>query len=395
MFESLKRIVYQVSDIEKARDWYKLVLNQEPTFDSMVTVIFLIGNVSLLLVPCNDTFSNNNEKNIAFWNVDDVDEAYKKLIELGATGYSEVVTVATSKTAKVIDPFGNILGLYGPVIEEEKKDTVEKQPTDIAYTAAFSRAYSAADDRFKGTDYLAELFITKDSKNKLKDRASREWIRRNFFSPGFYEYFIARTAFFDDAFKNALSENIPQIVILGAGYDTRAYRFKDLLNGTRIFELDVYPAQARKKEILKKADIQIPENVSFVNINFERDNIENTLLESCFDRSKKTLFIWEGVTFYLEEESIINILDFIKSKSGKGSIVCFDYMSKEFKLKNEGEPFKFWIDEDKISSFLDKHGLKVIESLDQDQIQKMYLTMPDGSPYSLSLADFCFVKAIN
>lgn len=58
-------------------------------------------------------------------------------------------------------------------------------------------------------------------------------------APGSYEYFIARTAFFDAAVRRALDENVPQIVLLGAGYDSRAYRFADRIRDTRIFELDV------------------------------------------------------------------------------------------------------------------------------------------------------------
>jgi len=58
-----------------------------------------------------------------------------------------------------------------------------------------------------------------------------------------YEYLIARTAFFDDIVEQALRENIPQIVFLGAGYDSRPYRFKDLIKETSIFELDIHTTQ--------------------------------------------------------------------------------------------------------------------------------------------------------
>ena len=77
-----------------------------------------------------------------------------------------------------------------------------------------------------------------------------------------YGYLIARTAFIDYIFKNSLSENIPQIVILGAGSDTRAYRYQELLGKTRIFELDIAPKQKRKIEILNDEKIDIPEQVT-------------------------------------------------------------------------------------------------------------------------------------
>ena len=63
-------------------------------------------------------------------------------------------------------------------------------------------------------------------------------------------WLIARTAYIDAIFKQSLLENIPQIVFLGAGYDTRTYRFRELIKETNIFELDIKPTQQRKKEKL-------------------------------------------------------------------------------------------------------------------------------------------------
>jgi len=61
--------------------------------------------------------------------------------------------------------------------------------------------------------------------------------------PGTYEYLLARTKYFDDIFKKGLDENISQMIILGAGYDTRSLRFKNLIQDTRIFELDAPTTQ--------------------------------------------------------------------------------------------------------------------------------------------------------
>ena len=119
-----------------------------------------------------------------------------------------------------------------------------------------------------------------------------------------YGYFIARTAFIDNIFENAINDDIPQIVFLGAGYDTRSYRFIKQLKSTVIFELDINTTQQRKTEILKKNKIDIPNSLSFVPINFNTDEIADVLSKAGYDKTKKTLFIWEGVTYYLTKEKI-------------------------------------------------------------------------------------------
>ena len=97
--------------------------------------------------------------------------------------------------------------------------------------------------------------------------------RFNKFLPGLYEYMIARTAYFDNIFTDALNKNTPQIVLLGAGYDTRAFRFGELNKATKIIELDIATTQNRKRRCLKKTQIDMPENLSFVPINFDKESV--------------------------------------------------------------------------------------------------------------------------
>ena len=85
-------------------------------------------------------------------------------------------------------------------------------------------------------------------------------------------YIIARTAYFDSLFVAALNDRVPQIVLLGAGYDSRAYRFGGFNQCTQIYELDNAPTQERKKACLKKAKIEIPQHVAFVPIDFNKEN---------------------------------------------------------------------------------------------------------------------------
>ncbi|WP_312336040.1 class I SAM-dependent methyltransferase [Anaerospora hongkongensis] len=84
-------------------------------------------------------------------------------------------------------------------------------------------------------------------------------------APGNYEYLIARTKFIDNIFEN-MDDNIEQVLIFGAGFDSRAIRFKNKLASTKIFELDVPVTQKIKMDRIKRKNIEIPENLKFISI---------------------------------------------------------------------------------------------------------------------------------
>jgi methyltransferase (TIGR00027 family) len=145
----------------------------------------------------------------------------------------------------------SIHSIQYPVQEMAKakagQKSVETHPSETALSVAFLRALAAKDDReeIRCQDNLAEIFLTEEKKKPLNEKSSRSRIMMNKLSPGMYEFIIARTAYFDHIFKQALLENLPQIVILGAGYDSRAYRFCNLNQDTSIYELDAEPTQTR------------------------------------------------------------------------------------------------------------------------------------------------------
>ena len=113
---------------------------------------------------------------------------------------------------------------------------VEAKPSETAFFAALRRAIANKDfgnDSF-GPDFLAEYFLPPHFRFFIKFKKIRENTKDklNAFLPGLNEYMIARTAYFDGLFSDALKNEFPQIVMLGAGYDTRAYRFAEQNKGT-------------------------------------------------------------------------------------------------------------------------------------------------------------------
>jgi len=294
------------------------------------------------------------------------------------------------------------------------KKGVEKRHSETALFAALYRA--VANKEFKnerfGSDYLAEYFLPSHFRFFIKFKKIRANVKNksNKLTPGMYEYVLARTAFFDNVFIDALNKNIPQIVLLGAGYDTRAYRFAKLNNTTKIIDLDIATTQNRKKKCLKKAQIDIPKHVTLVPINFNKESLKNVLEKAGYENNEKTLFIWEGVSYYLEPDSVDATLEFVKYSSHNESVIAFDYAIsiseeninnyygvKEFaqtwRKHRSNELFRFAIDEGRIESFLEQRGLKIVTHLDNKEIEKTFLLNENGSLIGQITGSFRFAMA--
>jgi methyltransferase (TIGR00027 family) len=277
------------------------------------------------------------------------------------------------------------------------KRTVEERPSATAMTVAFCRALAAHDERegITGPDRFAEIFLPEDGKDQLRDHASRTWAVHNMITSPLYGYFVARTAWFDGIFRNALGDGIRQIVLLGAGYDTRAWRFRDLLGDARVFELDIRSTQESKIAALHAAGMDTPEQVSFVRIDFRSEDLETVLVRAGYDPTQRTLFVWEGVTYYLAEESVNATLRFVHRNSARGSRLCFDYLTEKLGSVNPDEPFLFWKHPLQMRETLAGRGYKILEELDCTAMEQRYLTLADGSlgERALPLFRFVFVES--
>ena len=291
------------------------------------------------------------------------------------------------------------------------KKSVERKPSETARGTALLRtiANKEFDDEKLGSDYLAEYFLPFLLKILIKAKGIRARVK-NKIPLGMYEYLIARTAYFDNLFVNALNKNIPQIVLLGAGYDTRAYRFAKLNNSTKIIELDAPTTQNRKKKCLGKSKIEISSDVVFNSIDFNRESLKIVLEKAGYDNNKKTLFLWEGVSYYLDPESVNATLELVRNYSHNESIIAFDYiisvpteklhnyygvkeLVQSMAKRHPNERGKFAIEEEKIESFLEQRGLKMVEHLKNREIENRFLTTENGSLIGQITECFRFVLA--
>jgi methyltransferase (TIGR00027 family) len=273
---------------------------------------------------------------------------------------------------------------------------VTHAPSQTAAATATMRALAAHDPRedVRGPDVLAEVFLTEEQRAPLRDERTRAWVLQNKVAPGAYEFMIARTAWFDEVTRRALEAGTPQVVLLGAGYDSRAYRFAPLLTRTRVFELDAPPTQARKQELLAQAGVAIPSNVRYVPIDLAGDDLKVSLLDAGFVQAEQALFLWEGVTYYLTRDTVDRTLAAVRDLAAPGSSIAFDLailspdalsedgikkLRQQMSTGAAAEPTRFGIPEGMLEAFLSRRGFAIRERLVPEDMHSRYLTLRDGS----------------
>jgi methyltransferase (TIGR00027 family) len=293
-------------------------------------------------------------------------------------------------------------------MQERRIETRSSQTAD--YTC-FSRgcATREKDPHFRGPDYMAEVLFPPMVKLMLNVAPLRKLIMWKMFPPGIHEYILARTKIMDAAFIDALDAGVDQIVLLGAGYDTRALRFADRNQGTKIFELDAPTTQRAKRGVLDRKHISFPAELVFVPIDFDRQDIFDVLSKAGYQSGKKNLFLWEGVTMYLTAQAVDRTLEFIHHTAAQGSRMAFDYiftsvLRKENKLYGEekgysmvanvGESWTFGLEEGEVESFLARRGFEIISHYTPADLEKLYLTRPDGTLYAHINGIHCIVLAV-
>jgi methyltransferase (TIGR00027 family) len=200
---------------------------------------------------------------------------------------------------------------------------------------------------------------------------------------GALTFIVCRCRYFDDYLQEYLKSGTAQLVILGAGLDSRAYRDELLQGVVKIFEVDHPATQASKIERVKKVFGKIPTNVAYVPIDFNDETLDK-LLGCGYDWSLKTLFIWEGVTFYLDAEAVDATLAWVRANAAPGSAIIFDYQyiseptrAHAMLSRFTGERRAFAIEKGQIEDFLTRRGFTHVVNASADQLKRLYCTGPN------------------
>lgn len=282
-----------------------------------------------------------------------------------------------------------------------------KSSRTAAYTCTCRAAsYLESNPLLKSDDHIAVKLLPRFVKYLLKLRILN--LKGRISPAGIYPYVIARTKYIDNIFQNALKNGVKQVVIFGAGFDSRAIRLTDRNTNIKVYEIDTYFTLNAKTKQFRKRGIIKPENNIYIPIDFDKEEIKIKLDNSSFNISKKALFILEGLIMYLSENAIDDTLKLIYNYSSPGSLLVFDYiyasvLKQEQKyygensiykrVKKDGESWTFGIEEGEIEKFLNHYNFNLLEHLDSNTIEDKYFKNESDNIITKVNGTHCIVLA--
>lgn len=272
-----------------------------------------------------------------------------------------------------------------------------------AYAAAYARLveqYEPKETRLFN-DIFVKNFFSRYISSIMRFKAIRNLMifMYNTASTGLFGLQVCRTKYIDEKLKEAIDNGVEQVVILGAGFDTRLFRIQNT-NRIKGFEIDLPMMQDKKKKIMKKCLGELPRNIIFTPIDFNIQTLDEVLEVIELDFSKPIFFIWEGVTQYITKEAVENTLRFI-SKASSESAVVFTYALESVVdgtaniigvetlttlLKAGGQTWNFGINPSEIENFIKQYNLELIEDVGSSYYQENYLK-PIGRKLDVSLIE--------
>ena len=204
-------------------------------------------------------------------------------------------------------------------------------------------------------------------------------------------FLAVRSRFAEDTLAAAVPQGIGQLVILGAGLDTFAYR-SDLAPRLQIFEVDHPATQAWKRQRLSQAAIAVPPTLTFVPTDLEKDDLAAELAACGFDGTRPSFFICLGVVPYLTHSAVFSTLRYIGQLCG-GAQVVFDYLNPpeeaheqsepsaqltalQARVASLGEPFQSHFETEGLHAVLRELGFRQIEDLGPAGIRQRYFGQP-------------------
>ena len=262
------------------------------------------------------------------------------------------------------------------------------EPSRTALGAAAHRAVHQVLERGRiFADPLAVRILGADAEAAVRDAESNP-------SRRMLRLFIAvRTRFAEDALAAAVARGVRQLVVLGAGLDTYAYR-NAFAESLHVFEVDHPATQAWKRQRLADAAIPLPRTLTFAPVDFERETLAGGLAAAGFDPAKQSFFTWLGVVPYLTAQAVLSTLEFIARLPG-GAHVVFDYGNPPAsgldrdrfaaqealaaRVASIGEAFRSYFETDALHAKLRALGFREVEDLGPVLIRERYFANRGGS----------------
>ncbi len=197
---------------------------------------------------------------------------------------------------------------------------------------------------------------------------------------------VARTRAIDDLVRHAVEKGATQFLVLGAGFDTRPYRIPEL-EAVRTYEVDHPATQALKRERLASRSIERAQDVRFVAVDFEVDDLAQKLAEAGFDQERRSIVVWEGVVSYLTAPSVDTTFAMLQRLLAPGSRLIFTYVhrgaidgtvdfaeARRWKavVRASGEPFIFGFEPSSLAAYAKSYGFTLVSDTSTSEATKVY-----------------------
>ena len=227
----------------------------------------------------------------------------------------------------------------------------------------------------------------------------RDWMLRRLekIVPGIWASLLCRKCYIDEKVVESVPDPCNAVVNLGAGLDTRPYRFPALA-GVPVWEVEQPENIDIKRSRLKKVFGKVPEHVTLVPVDFDHQKLSTVMASHGYETGSRTFFIWEGVTSYLTREGIEATFDFL-ARAATGSRMAFSYIRKDFidGSNIEGQEYiydkmlvkdKIWLfgmDPDRVEDFLAPRGWRVLEHFGYEKLAEQYVKPTGRSLETMAL----------
>jgi len=275
------------------------------------------------------------------------------------------------------------------------------QPGQSSGTAEIVCAYRGIaaqhpDPKLRNPDDLAAKLCFRPPQWPADYEGALAMIRNNPETFAAYYMINVRTHYIDAALKRAAAAGVTQVVVLGAGFDSRAYRFRASYPQLRFFEVDLPATSDNKQRRLAGVFGAVPDYVRFAPIDFDKERLEHVLPRLGYDPKQRTFFLIEGVLMYVVEAGNSATFKFIRENSAPGSVVVYDYLLRDVvegryegyfaassiaqAVARRGEPYVTGFTPDEAMAYMKKHGLIVVEDVGEKELVARHLTGSDGKP---------------
>ncbi len=253
------------------------------------------------------------------------------------------------------------------------------QPGQPSLTALGAARLRAAHQVLDNASILADPLAARILGDDIE--VSLDHARAHASGPRLRWFIAARSRIAEEALVEAVNAGATQLVVLGAGLDTLAYR-TPLADRLRIFEVDFPATQARKREMLAAAGIAVPATLTYVAVDFERQSLADALDAAGFAATERSFFSWLGVVPYLTEAAIFATLAYIAQLPG-GSEVVFDYVNPAAsvapanraanralaeRVAAAGERFQSYFDTARLCTKMSATGFRYVDDIAPERI---------------------------